>query len=463
MKTLLKELIDKESGWVELRFHKRTQNNFAVQKGRVDSANSFVNSGVGVRVWENGSFGFCSTALLDKENILKAIEVAKKNAYELGSIRREKIPALNPWELAKGDFVCEGYLELMDMPLEAKLGHLMEMEQETLKRSSLIHTVGCSYKEIFEEKIIVTTDGAFASKKIAQPELRLNAQASKDGEHNVGHSSVGITGNWKDLFNHPTSKPIIEEVSVMAVDLLGAPKVEGGNHTVILSPSLVGLLAHEAVGHTVEADFVLAGSVAQGKIGQEVASSLVTLCDSGDSEYHPGATGTIAFDDEGVLTQKTKIITEGKLTSYLHNRESAAKFGVSPTGNARAWLYDDEPLIRMRNTYLEPGTQSLEEIIDSTEKGYLLIGAGGGQADATGEFMFGSSYAQEITNGKIGKKFKEVTLSGVAFDMLKTVDAVSSEFLWDLGSGYCGKGQPAKVDAGGPYVRAKMTLGGEQK
>ena len=156
------------------------------------------------------------------------------------------------------------------------------------------------------------------------------------------------------------------------------------------------------------------------------------------------------------------IIDEGRLASYLHNRESAAAFGVAPTGNARAWEYSDEPLIRMRNTYIEPGEVSLGEMIASTADGFLLDNPGSGQADATGEFMFGAGVAIEIKNGKLGRTFREVTLSGVAFDVLRTVDAVSREFRWDLGSGYCGKWQPAKVDAGGPYVRCRLMLGGRQ-
>jgi TldD protein len=174
------------------------------------------------------------------------------------------------------------------------------------------------------------------------------------------------------------------------------------------------------------------------------------------------AGGEMPFDDEGIPVQDTVVIENGILKSYLHNRESAAEFGVAPTGNGRAWLYKDEPLIRMRNTYLRPGTTPLEEMIASTREGYLIVGAGSGQADATGEFMFGSSYAVEIKDGKLGRKLREATISGVAFDVLQTIDAVSTEFRWDLGSGYCGKWQPAKVDAGGPYVRCRLTLGGRQ-
>ena len=156
------------------------------------------------------------------------------------------------------------------------------------------------------------------------------------------------------------------------------------------------------------------------------------------------------------------MIENGFLRSYLHNRESAARFGVAPTGNARAWEFSDQPLIRMRNTYIEPGEATLEEMIAGVEDGYLLEGPQGGQADATGEFMFGVQEARRIRKGRVAELVRGVTICGIAFDVLQTVDAVSREFRWDLGSGYCGKIQPAKVDAGGPYLRCRAVLGGRQ-
>jgi TldD protein len=189
----------------------------------------------------------------------------------------------------------------------------------------------------------------------------------------------------------------------------------------------------------------------------------VTLCDGGTVENNADAGGALLVDDEGVATQTTEIIKNGILSSYLHNRESAAHFGVAPTGSARAWLYHDEPLIRMRNTYLRPGGQSLEEIIASTESGYLVDNPLGGQADATGEFMFGAQRVTRIEKGKLTEMYRGATISGQAFNVLSTVDAVSREFKMDLGGGYCGKGQPAKVDAGGPFIRCKATIGGMQE
>ena len=116
----------------------------------------------------------------------------------------------------------------------------------------------------------------------------------------------------------------------------------------------------------------------------------------------------------------------------------------------------------MRNTYLEPGTSTLEEMIATTPTGSCSKGPRNGQADATGEFMFGVERAYRIKDGKLGELVRGVTISGIAFEVLQTVDAVSREFRWDLGAGYCGKGQPAKVDAGGPYVRCQALLGGDQ-
>ncbi|MBC8365917.1 TldD/PmbA family protein [bacterium] len=462
MRTLLEEIVRGQAGWVELRYHRRRQNDFSVQKGRVDVANAQTIGGVGVRVLEDGSFGFASSVEADRASIQKAVERARANAREVSKLQSKKVGVLPIVEFAKGDFVLDGYEELESKPLDEKLQAVIDMEKETVGKAGDIHTVMSSYREIFEEKAVVTSDGASASQKLVRPELRLNAFAEKDGDHNVGSNSLGVTGGWNCLFDHPTAQGIIEKTAKQAIDLLGAPHIPGGQATVILEPSLVGLLAHEAIGHTVEADFVLSGSVAAGKIGKRVGSDLVTLCDSGHSEYAGNAGGEMPFDDEGIPVQNTVVIENGILKSYLHNRESAAEFGVAPTGNGRAWLYKDEPLIRMRNTYLRPGTTPLEEMIASTREGYLIVGAGSGQADATGEFMFGSSYAVEIKNGKLGRKLREATISGVAFDVLQTVDAVSTEFRWDLGSGYCGKWQPAKVDAGGPYVRCRLTLGGRQ-
>ena len=462
MKQILQQLVHKQSGYVELRWHKRTSNSFLATKGRVDVANHSLTEGVGVRALVDGAWGFAATADVSEAAIKRAIDQARANASVLAKARGSHSIELRKGRLSTKDFTGEGFKELQSMSIADKLGKIIELEHQLAKSSSRMHTARARYTEYLEEKAIVTSDGASCSFQIAQPEVSLSAIVEKDGQRATSNKGAGVSGGWSCLFRHPTLDHMVDEIAKTSVDLLDAKYPEGGRKKVILAPAVVGLLCHEAIGHTVEADFVKAGSVAAGKIGQDVASSLVTMADSGQENISGYAVGNLPFDDEGVETENTVIIRDGKLVSYLHNRESAAEFGVNPTGNARAWLFSDEPLIRMRNTYIVPGTSKLSDMISSMDDGYLIEGAGSGQADSNGEFMFGCGHVWEIKNGKKTNLLREATLSGIAFDVLKTVDAVSSEFQWDLGTGHCGKGQPAKVDAGGPYIRCEINIGGRQ-
>lgn len=462
MKPMLEELVKAAQGYLELRYHKRTTHSFVATKGRVDVANAARKAGVGVRALVDGAWGFAATADISKQGVQRAIEQAQRSARMIAQSRKDRKLELARTELSRQDFVGPGFAENQAMKLDDKLGRVVAFERELAKSSQFMHTARARYNEYLEEKAIVTSDGASCSLQIVQPEFSISAIAENAGERSTAMRGAGVAGGWQCLFSHPTLDHMVEETAKIAVDLLTAKYPEGGKKKVILAPSVVGLLCHEAIGHTVEADFVKAGSVAQGKLGQFVASPLVSMADSGCETIAGYAVGNLPFDDEGVKTETTMIITDGKLTSYLHNRETAHEFGVKPTGNSRAWLYDDEPLIRMRNTFMLPGKSKLADMIASLEDGYLVEGAGSGQADANGEFMFGTGYVWKIKNGKKVELLREATLSGIAFDVLKTVDAVSEEFLWDLGTGHCGKGQPAKVDAGGPYVRCELTVGGKQ-
>lgn len=461
---LLEEVIQKTGSddFVELRYHRKRSRSITVEKGRVDQAKLAEHTGVGVRVLANGTWGFASTDRVEQAAVARAVEAARRVALASASARKERTAPLPATVLARGRFEEEGYAELAERPLEECLEMVLGLEQATRESSSSIRSALCGYGEVFEEKAIVTTDGAHAWTRLVRPEFRIMAVAEKAGEIQRGVQSRGVTGAWDCLFRSGSAEELAERAARSAVDLLDAGYPAGGRTKVLLSPSLVGLLTHEAIGHTVEADFVMAGSCAAGRLGEMVASELVTLCDSGQSEHHAGAGGTLAVDDEGVPTMRTVVIENGRLVSYLHDRESAARFGVSPTGNARAWEFDNEPLIRMRNTYLEPGDATLEEMIADMDEGLLLDGASNGQADANGEFMFGTLEAWPIKNGKKGALMRGVNISGIAFDVMKTVDRVGREFRWDLGAGHCSKGQPAKVDAGGPWISCEVMVGGRQ-
>jgi TldD protein len=186
------------------------------------------------------------------------------------------------------------------------------------------------------------------------------------------------------------------------------------------------------------------------------------LVDSGQSNIIGNAAGTIGVDDEGIIAGKTIIIENGILKSFLHNRESALVFGTTPTGNARAFEYNDEPLIRMRNTFIEPRSDKVDDMIKETRHGFLIKGPRNGQADANGEFMFGCQEVYLIEKGEIRSLMMGTSISGNTFDVLRSVDMVGNDFSYDIGTGYCGKSQPAKVDGGGPHIRCTAIVGGLQ-
>lgn len=272
--------------------------------------------------------------------------------------------------------------------------------------------------------------------------------------------SCGGYGSLHTLFRSPADIfPTVDTLYERLMAKAEGIRPEAGLKTCILDGTLAGMLAHEAVGHTVEADLVLAGSVAAHCLGKEVASPLVSLVDYAHTAFGAPAPLPVYIDDEGTLACDAEIIRQGVLVGYLNNRESAMHFGMRPAGNARAYAFSDEPLIRMRNTAILPGRSRLEDMIASVEDGYYLLRTGNGQADTTGEFMFGINMGYEIKNGKLGRALLDTTISGIAFDMLKTVDMVGDTVSWGS-SGFCGKKQPMPVGLGGPALRCRVMMGG---
>jgi TldD protein len=455
-------VLGKSGHWSEMRYHRKANHVLGVLKGEVAEMSSKHYEGVGVRCLVDGTWGFASTGDMTEAGLTKALGQAESMARELSARKKKKITIAKSNNLAHGNYFLDGYEELEKLSWEEKFRLVRDTEERLRKTSKQVESASCQYSELFEEKVIVTTDGADCHLKLVRPEFRLSAFAADGTKKARGFESLGVTGAWDCLFKNHSVDKLVDDAGRNAVQLLNAEAPHGGKAKVILSPAMVGLLSHEAIGHTVEADFVLAGSVAASQLNQSVASELVTLADSGTSEFTEGAGGTLPVDDEGVVTSRVDIIKDGKLVNYLHNRESAAHFGVEPGGNARAWEFSDEPLIRMRNTFVQPGKHDLNQMISEIKEGFFIDGPEGGQADATGEFMFGASKVHRIRDGKIAEQVQKLTVAGQAFEVLKTVDAVSRDFKWELGAGHCGKGQPAKVDAGGPYLRCEVTVGGRQ-
>jgi TldD protein len=461
LQDLLSEFSDVDYG--EIRFHDRTLNQIQVRMGELEDLRSDHYIGAGVRVLHKGAWGFSSTGRTGREDIRKAIGDAIRAAEATASFTRGDGLKLGEARMAVGSFSHDINDPVTNHTMAEKMDLALKSEESIRASSDKIVSGMCVYREYLDHKFIVNTDGAKAEVTLNIPEFRLVAVAGEGDDLVTAIEGTGIAGGWKDLFGERPAEALVQSAVERAVRLTKASYPPGGRTTVILDPGLVGLISHEAIGHTVEADLA-ATSVTKDKIGKQVASELVTLGDSGVPKYSGYPAGILPVDDEGVLTEDTILIENGIMKSFLHDRQTAGASGLRSTGNARAFEYSDQPLIRMRNTYIAPGDQELEAIIEDTKDGYLLsMPALGGQADSNAEFMFSVQEAKKIENGKIVETFKGTTVSGQAFDVLRSVDAVSKDFRWAIGTGHCGKFQYAKVDGGGPYVRCQAIMGGVQK
>jgi TldD protein len=452
----------KDTKYVEVRYQSRTTNEVNFSNGELERIRSIENSGCGIRVLVDGCWGFSSTHLLSKNALKDSLDEAISVAKLLAGTKKNRVEGLATSKLAKGLYKTKIKGDLSSIDIENKVRITKEAEEQARKYSPVIKFASCVYREMLDHKLIVNSDGAEVEIFDSKPEFNVTTVARKENESVTTSEGIGITGGWQDLFSEKDHIYYANLASEKATKLLEAKHVTGERTTIILDPGMVGLISHEAIGHMVEADFVLSGSIVKDKIGTKIASHLITMVDSGQPNIASNAAGSIAVDDEGVIAHRTVIIEDGILKSFLHNRETALMFNAEPTGNARAFEYDDDLLIRMRNTFIEPGHDKFEDMIKETKHGYLIKGARNGQADANGEFMFGSQEVYLIERGELKELLRGTSVSGSAFDVLQSVDMVGNDFKFDIGTGYCGKFQPAKVDGGGPHIRCNAIIGGLQ-
>lgn len=418
---------------------------------RVDS------SGVSARVYQNGVYGFSSQGELTAEAARNVLTAASDNAKFMDRhVAKGKGP-LSPLGRETLDYAWQ----IPDAEQKAYLDYVQAVDAWVAKKYPDLTSRMVVVSEDSMEKRIVTSDGADAHILIPRSYLYvfLTGEAN-DGSPMELFVPIGGLGTFTENFKDPTE----HEAEVDALYQKLRDKMEGvyadaGEKTVILGGMMTGMLAHEAVGHTCEADLVLSGSVASRCLGQRVGSDLVNMTDFASIAFGEKAPLPVYCDDEGTPAVDAPLIQDGILVGYMHSRESADHYGVAPTGNGRGFAYSDEPLIRMRNTAVHPGKDKLEDMIASIDDGYLLLDSRNGEADTTGEFMFGVSMGYQIKNGKLGKALRDTTVSGVAFEMLKTVDMVSDEVVWSS-SGFCGKKQMMPVGMGGPALRCRITIGG---
>ena len=440
-----------------LRGHENRSRRVVLLKGNLVQNSRSDSAGINARVNNHGTFGFASIAEYTPEAAEKVIRAATENAIALGKHSGRNLPL--PVSAGTGT-----------VPLNAKI---VDAEQKELiemcktvdgyieKKYPDLTSRTVVYYEDSQDRIVYTSDAY--NGHLVTPRCYVFVMMSaetKDGVPVELFKAFGGFGSFYDHFSDPEKLyPGIDELYKKLMDKKEGVYAEAGYKTVVLGSMMGGMLAHEAVGHTVEADLVRGGSVAGPNLNKRVASDLVNLVDFAHTAFGKSAPLPVYVDDEGTAATDAVLIKDGILVGYMNNRESAERFDMVPTGNARAYLFSDEPLIRMRNPAVLPGKSKLEDRIASIDDGYYLLDTNNGQADTTGEFMFGVTFGYEIKKGKLGRPLLDTTISGVAFDMLKTVDMVSDELVW-ASSGMCGKKQPMPVGMGGPAVKCRVNIGG---
>jgi TldD protein len=442
----------------ELRAQVNTTRQVVFLAGNMTANAQSSQGGVSARVYRGGTYGFASGAEYSSESIRRVIDAATDNAAFMDKHVNKKMPPLSPLAAGKVEAQTRPGSEIPQSILIDYVKTLDSIIAEKYKKLSS-RSVMANCLEI--EKLLVVSDGT--DSHFYQPRSLVYVWLTAETDDGVPvelFKPFGGFGHFDALFSDPAS--LSNDMDILYEQLM--QKREGvysnaGLVKCVLHPELAGMLSHEAVGHTVEADLVLGGSVAAHNLGRQVASELITMVDFAHTAMGKPCPLPVYVDDEGSIAEDALLIENGILKGFLHSRESAQHFGVKPQGNARAFTFSDEPLIRMRNTAILPGKSKLEDMIASINDGYYLLKTGNGQADMTGEFTFSIELGYEIKNGKLARPIRETTISGVAFEMLKTVDMVSDDMHWDS-NGFCGKKQLMTVSMGGPAIRCDLNIGG---
>ncbi|MFQ5975427.1 MAG: TldD/PmbA family protein [Candidatus Hydrothermarchaeales archaeon] len=402
--------------------------------------------GIGVRVLDK-TWGFASSNSMDQ-----IYEMAER-AFMIAKSGDEKIKFSDLGGI-KEKVVVKPKIDPADVGIEEKRNRIKEVEGEVKGFKEVVST-SFSYLDSKIKTQYFTSEGTEIESESSKVALFSAVFAKKDGKVQFGSERLGGTGGLEAIAD---SKSSAKRAAEKAIRLLTAAEPPGGDFDVVLDPYLAGVFIHEALGHATEADHILQDeSILKGKLGKGIASNLVTVYDDSTLE---GSFGFYSYDSEGVKGEKTTLIEEGVLKSYIHSRETSSRLGQRDTGNARAQSFGHQPIVRMSNTYIKPGDYDFEELFEGIKNGVYLKGSKGGEVDtARGVFQFSAEEGFLIENGKITRPIKDVALSGETLEILKKISSLGKDF--KLSIGFCGKaGQAVPVGDGGPHIRTFATVGG---
>ncbi len=408
-----------------------------------------------VRALVKGGWGYATF------NDLSALEFRVKEACESARLIGKEETRLAEVEPVVDEMTAVMEKDFRQVPLSEKKSVIEEYNRIILGHHKRIETSNVSYSDSFRKVWYANSEGTYLADERPDVAVLMSATA-RDGD-NVQRGFETVAGG--------SGFQIVEGLHEKAraaarrsVELLSSPPMTGGQYTVVINPKLAGVFAHEAFGHLSESDFLYENERMKELmvLGKTLGSEVVSIVDDGSIV---GLRGTHRYDDEGVKTRKNYLIKDGVLVGRLHSRETAAKMGEAPTGNARAIGYQSQPIVRMTNTYIDQGKTPFQEMIRDVKRGLYAIDMVGGQTSME-MFTFSAAYGYMIRDGKLAELVRDVVLTGNVFETLMNIDMVGDAVEFPPAGGGCGKGgqSPLPVGLGGPHVRIQdVVVGGRQK
>lgn len=451
LERVLSEALRNGGDFAEVFAEDRTTSSALLDDTRVEELSSGRERGAGIRVVSGETTGFAHTADLSEAGLLRAAEAASAVARGGGGGSRTVV--LGP------DGTPDRGRSAPTAGSKADALELLGRADEAARAAGAgISQVQAGFGSSTRRVLVANSDGLLAGDEQARTRFSVSCVALGDTGMQTGYETAARTLGF-ELFDEISVEELARTAASQALAKLSARPAPSGELPVVLAGGSGGILFHEACGHGLEADHIVKGaSVYAGKVGQLVASPLVTLVDDGTvgSEW-----GTFGVDDEGRPAQRNVLIEDGVLTDYLWDYLRARKDGRVSSGNGRRQSYRDLPMVRMTNTFLLPGDADAEEIVAQTPRGVYVAKLGGGQVNTTtGDFVFGTTMAYLIEDGVITEPLRDANLIGNGPEILKRIDAVASDF--SMTPGTCGKdGQSVPVGCGQATMRLTgVTIGG---
>ena len=434
----------------------RVNEELVLEEGAVKKASRHVSQGAGIRAQSGERTGYAHT----DDVSLTTLEEAARQARAIAE--RASTSAVVAVDTGR---TPHDLYRLAEPPIAADLGRKLELLRQV---DAAVRAADPRIKQVIatlasEELVVLVATPAGLTVGDVRPLTRMNvtAIAEEAGRREAGSYGGGGRVAFDFFLEGDRWRHFASEAARQAIVKLGAVDAPAGTLTVVLGPGWPGILLHEAVGHGLEGDFNRKGTSAfSGRIGQKVASELVTVVDDGTIANRRGS---LNVDDEGVPTGRNVLIENGVLRGYMQDRLNARLLGMPVTGNGRRESYAHPPMPRMTNTFMLAGQDDPEEIIRSVPRGLYAVNFGGGQVDITsGRFVFSASEAYLIEDGRVTAPVKGATLIGNGPEALMRVTRVGADLKLDEGIGTCGKdGQSVPVGVGLPTVRIDgMTVGG---